>query len=582
VALRCVLVHRDGGRPVHTHDAGGDPRIRSGGDHQVTGSDHRARQADGLKALLELAETSASSGGFPAAEPVTRAAGSPSAGAVSARSRRDLSRRHDQRGLGRGDGGVRAARQVPLQAREVIPGALNNRYEIPEVTFRRKRGRGLTLTCLFIGGVAAWRVMRGIPPLLVVCAIPAFATRVVSWLLSWFDKPVTVTLGQWDRLCRLHVTVAVPCYNEDAALLDRCLYALINQTRPAQLIWLVDDGSSEDYSALRRYWERTWPGGTEIRWTRQSNQGKRRAHSVVFGNVPETDIFVTVDSDTTLTANALEEGIKPFVKRQVLSVAGIEHGYNAEVNFLTRLQCCLQLFSQAVTGASWAVFGDMYTNRGPFALYRASLVQKILPVYRDEHFFGRRVILGDDSLLALAGSTYGKAVQQLTAFGLTMWPENLGHHIRQRIRWARGRAMRNFWRIKYRPLNSYCWWYTVSGFYIFLVSIGLVAILWAHWPKDRLAVGHALVGLVGMSIMISPRVLCIRKSSETWADRLLLIVMRPFAGVWASVVLARAVRIWGTITVLRQGWTTRQDGPELVLDSASPPEAARVLEEVPT
>jgi hyaluronan synthase len=177
-------------------------------------------------------------------------------------------------------------------------------------------------------------------------------------------------------------------------------------------------------------------------------------------------------------------------------------------------------------------------------------------------------------------------VQQLTAFGLTMWPENIGHHIRQRVRWARGRAMRNFWRLKYRSFSSYCWWYTVSGIYVFLASIGLVVILWVYWPNDRVAVGHALVGLVGMSILISPRVLCIRKSTETWVDRMLLIVMRPFAAVWASVVLARAVRVWGTVTVLRQGWTTRQDGPELVLNVVSPPmttrepEAARELEEV--
>ena len=80
------------------------------------------------------------------------------------------------------------------------------------------------------------------------------------------------------------------------------------------------------------------------------------------------------------------------------SVAGIEMGFNAYENFLTRLQCSLQLYAQAVIGAAWSVAGDMYTNRGPYALYRAGLIREYLAVYSDEMFFGRRVILGDDSL----------------------------------------------------------------------------------------------------------------------------------------------------------------------------------------
>jgi hyaluronan synthase len=477
---------------------------------------------------------------------------------------------------------VRGGGAVAVAARQTTPGALSSAYEIPTVTFSRKTGRGLALTGLLLASVAAWRASRGVPWALLAAAAPTAGFRALSWGLSWLDKPVTVSPAAQARLSRLHVTVAVPCYNEDPPLLDRCLYALANQTRPPQMVWVVDDGSSEDYTALRSYWARRWPGGTEVRWSRQANQGKRRAHAVVFAGVPEADIFVTVDSDTTLALNAIEEGLKPFACRRVMSVAGIEHGYNASVNFLTRLQCSLQLFSQAVTAATWAVFGDMYTNRGPFALYRAHMVRHILPVYRDEHFCGRRIILGDDSLLALAGSAHGRAVQQLSAFGLTLWPENLSHHLRQRVRWARGRAVRNFWRLRYRPLWSYCWWYTTAGVYVFLSSCGLLGWTVLHWPADRRMVGYALLSGLCLSLLASPRVLGIRKSDETWEDRVLLVLMRPLAALWSSVVLARAVRVFGTATLLRQGWTTRQEGPEIVLSTghgtaSQPP--ARDLEE---
>jgi hyaluronan synthase len=471
-------------------------------------------------------------------------------------------------GLAGGNGDVHTGRAGAVAAQEVTPGALRRRYEIPDVTFGRKEDRGLFLSSLFVISWVAWHL--GWQSLvLALCAAPAIGFRALSWVLSWFDKPsVVASHADRRRLAQLQVTVAVPVYNEDPGLLDRCLYALVNQSRPPQLIWVVDDGSQTDYTTLRRYWERTWHTGTEIRWTRQQNQGKRRAHAVVFEAVPEADIFVTVDSDTTLERRAIEEGLKPFWNSGVMSVAGIEMGFNATTNLLTRLQCSLQLYAQAVIGAAWSAAGDMYTNRGPFALYRAGAIRAFMPVYRDETFFGRHVVLGDDSILTLFASAKGKTVQQLTAFGLTMWPETLSHHLRQRIRWARGRAMRNFWRIKYRPIHSYCWWFTVTGIYGFLFSSCLVVVVALWLPVSAPFAVRALAAIGILSIPNSLRALCFRRSDENWTDRVLLFLIRPVAALWSSVVLARVVRLWGTLTVLRQGWTTRQHGAELVL---SPP-----------
>ena len=386
-----------------------------------------------------------------------------------------------------------------MRAPEVTPGALNDAYEIPTVTFKHRRARGLVLTSLLIAGFAAWRIFHswGHPisiPLL-VCVAPVFAFKAASWLLSWKDEPTRVGRRSQRALDRLCVVVTVPVYNEDPALLDRCLYGLMNQSRPPQRIDVIDDGSKLDYNELQHYWERIWPGPTEIRWIRQANQGKRRAHAVTFATAPEADIFVTVDSDTTLDHYALEEGLKPFIRRKVMSVAGIELGFNAHTNFLTRMQSCLQLYSQAVIGAAWSAAGDMYTNRGPFALYRASMVREITPLYRDEKFFGHQVILGDDSLLALCASARGKSVQQLSAFGLTMWPETLNHHVRQRIRWARGRAVRNFWRLKYRPLSSYIWWFTAVGIYSFIASAGLLLLIPLTWPQSARTVADMLLAM---------------------------------------------------------------------------------------
>ena len=440
--------------------------------------------------------------------------------------------------------------------------------------FDRKEARGLLLTSVVVAAWVSYHLGWASLALL-ACAAPAATVRVTSYVLSWFDKPAVVASPEGQVLLdSLHVTVAVPVYNEDAALLDRCIYAMMNQTRPPQLIWVVDDGSKTDYSAVTGYWVGIWSNGTEIRWTRQHNQGKRRAHAYVFERVPDTDVFITVDSDTTLEMRAIEEGLKPFQDPKVMSVAGIEMGFNANVNFLTRLQCSLQLYAQAVIGAAWSVAHDMYTNRGPFALYRGALIREFLPVYRDETFFGHRVILGDDSLLALCGSARGKSVQQLTAYGLTMWPEKLGHHLRQRLRWARGRAVRNFWRVRYRPLLSYCFWVTVAGIQGFLTSCAVVAILITTWPLGEPLLTRSLLSLFVISVPNGLRTLCFKRSDETWMDRAVLVLLRPVSGLWAGLVLSRGLRTWGTLTLLKQGWTTRQKGAEIVYSPVPSREAA--------
>jgi hyaluronan synthase len=475
----------------------------------------------------------------------------------------------DQRRVSGRHRSVRVRLPLPVAQAQAIPGALATSYDVPSVRFSHWRARSIALGGLITGGLVLWRTntvtsVHAVRSSLLIAAAPVLGFRAFGWLLSCLDRPTAASSASMRQLARLRVVVSVPVYNEDPPLLDRCLWALLNQSRPPQRVDVIDDGSSVDYAALREHWVGRH-GRIEVRWIRQANAGKRRAHCRTFATAPDADIFVTVDSDTTLEHRAIEEGLKPFARRNVMSVAGIELGFNASLNTLTVVQNAMQQFAQAVTGAAWSVTGDMYTNRGPFALYRAGMIREIIPLYWGETFLGRRVILGDDSLLALAGSMRGKSVQQLSAFGLTMWPENLGHHLRQRIRWARGRAVRNCWRLKYYPILSYVWWFTAFGIYSFLSGIGLLVSVLATWPTPAHLVARVLLALIAVSWLGGLRVLCFRRSDETWADRALVVLVKPVASLWSSVVLARLVRTWGTATCLRQDWTTRQHGAEVML-----------------
>ena len=99
--------------------------------------------------------------------------------------------------------------------------------------------------------------------------------------MSWFDKPaVVVSAADRRRLARLHVTVAVPVYNEDPGLLDRCR-CLVISTGPLTVIWVVDDGSQTDYAMLRQYWERTCREALKVAGPASRTRGSGHACSGV-------------------------------------------------------------------------------------------------------------------------------------------------------------------------------------------------------------------------------------------------------------------------------------------------------------
>ena len=135
------------------------------------------------------------------------------------------------------------------------------------------------------------------------------------------------------------------------------------------------------------------------------------------------DIFITLDSDTALEKEAINEGLKPFASRDVQCVAGLELAYNQNKNWLTRINALRQLSWQLGVCSAQSVMGNVLVNRGTYALYRGSLVRDRLDAYLTEDFFGATVPFGDDSLLTTYALGRGKAIQQPSAIQLTMYPE---------------------------------------------------------------------------------------------------------------------------------------------------------------
>jgi len=440
---------------------------------------------------------------------------------------------------------------------------MNRGHAIPEVTIAQPRWLMLlaavslvlaVLTIRHIWFVASWGQYR----ILAVLWLMYFVLTAFQWAIAWLERPVAVTDAQQAELDRLTVTVNIPVYNEDPDVLDRVLYAVFRQTRLPDRVEVVDDGSKVCYDEVRDRWLSGHPPEVQFRWVRQPNAGKKRAQARTF-STDSADVFVTLDSDTVLDRRAIAEGVKPFADPRVQSVAGLELAWNHDWNLLTRLNSTRQLVWQLVTcSAQNVIRGSVLINRGTFALYRGEMVREVLPAYIGEKFFTVPIMLGDDTFLTTMALCRGRAVQQPSAVCLSMYPENLSHHIRQWTRWMRGTTLRTFWRLRYLRISSWAWLYSVISLWWYVASMAITVVLVLRWPESESYATTMLgVGTLWAWIM-GTRVLIVCRSDQSFLGRLGAAALAPLAVLWVLAVL-RFVRIYGTVTFLRQGWTTRAE-----------------------
>ena len=375
--------------------------------------------------------------------------------------------------------------------------------------------------------------------------------------LAWLQRPVRVSEAQQAKLDRLAVAAVIPCYNEDPAILDRTIYSLFAQTRPLDWVIVVDDGSTENYAAIRARWEAD-RSGTEFVWVRQDNQGKKHAQAAAFRAIPQADIYATMDSDSALERRAIDEGLKPFADREVVSVAGLEMAYNLTTNLLTRAMGMRSLAFQLFTMSAQSVAGgNVVINPGAFSLYRGWLIHRILPGYVGERFFGIPVTLGDDTALTLYALLHGRAVHQPTAVAMPVYPETLSHHLRQWTRWMRASTIRTLWRIRYLRPRSYAWWFVLYQQYAFFASVAVSLAVPFAWPATRNLIFASGIALIAWPIAVAMRLITVHRSDVRWPSWLASTALLPFAALWYLLVL-RQIRFYGMATCHRQGWITRK------------------------
>lgn len=366
-------------------------------------------------------------------------------------------------------------------------------------------------------------------------------------------------------LSLLRVDVVVPVYNEDPDLLAAGLRSLARQTRLPRAVWVVDDGSQRDgepflvleSDEVREATAELEQAGMTVHRHRHHNQGKRHAQAVAYAR-SDADVFVTVDSDTVLRADAVDRLLVPFSRPDVMSVAGTAVGQNHTQSLFTRIVEIGFVMSFIQGRMAEGAFGSVRVNCGIIAAYRGEVPRRNLDRFLGQRFLGRPVRAGDDRIMTLFAKELGRCEYQPDAVAYSALPSKFSHLVRQRLRWCRSFCWGTLWLLR-RPVTSADFWFTFTQV-LALVMYGVAMV--AAVPGVLLgAINPALLWstlLTAAAISLAShfRYVLLARQDEPLSNRLMIWWVSPLASLLSMLVLLplyyvavsspKPQRTWGT------------------------------------
>lgn len=252
--------------------------------------------------------------------------------------------------------------------------------------------------------------------------------------LLWFTyKPIP--LAKMDDAPRL--SVVIPAYNE-GPMVAKSIDSIVAARYPADRleIFVVDDGSRDDtwehiQQAVARH-------GSRVRALRHAvNLGKREALATGF-RLATGDVFVTVDSDSVVSSNALLALAGPFANPRVGVVAGKVLVYNQQAGMIPRMLYVRFMLAFDFIRAYQSTFGTVYCSPGALSAYRASAVRQVLDKWLHQTFLGVRATIGEDRAMTNDVMRLGyDSVYQSNAMVLTVVPTRYRQLCKMFLRWNR-------------------------------------------------------------------------------------------------------------------------------------------------
>jgi len=177
-------------------------------------------------------------------------------------------------------------------------------------------------------------------------------------------------------LPNLTMTIVIPAYNEATYLLAT-LESCVNQTRMPDEIIVVDDCSDKDNTGeVARAFAET-EARVKVKVLRTpANKGSKAAAQNYALSFITTDVYATIDADTTLAHDALEKALPYFNDPKVGAVCGCIVPRNRK-SFYELGRYFEYLYSFNIIKPAQDRIGAMFVASGCFSIFRTHLVREV-------------------------------------------------------------------------------------------------------------------------------------------------------------------------------------------------------------
>jgi cellulose synthase/poly-beta-1,6-N-acetylglucosamine synthase-like glycosyltransferase/peptidoglycan/xylan/chitin deacetylase (PgdA/CDA1 family)/spore germination protein YaaH len=263
---------------------------------------------------------------------------------------------------------------------------------------------------------------------------------------------------------RPEVSVLIPAYNEQAAIVATVASVLAAHYSPLEVI-VVDDGSADETGDLV---EQSFLGDPRVRLIRQSNHGKPAALNRSLGEA-RGDIIVTIDADTRVDAKAIPRLVRNFTDPKVGAVAGNVKVLNRS-SWLTRWQALEYITSQNLEKRAFDLLNCIPVVPGALGAWRASAM-------RECGGFSSDTVAEDTDLTLTLRRRGWKISYDEEAIARTEAPDTTDALIGQRFRWTFG-TLQAIWkhsgaicRRRYGTLG----WIAIPNIFLFQILLPLVS-----------------------------------------------------------------------------------------------------------
>src|SRR5580704_3653730 len=349
------------------------------------------------------------------------------------------------------------------------------------------------------------------------------------------------------------VTVMVPAYNEEAAIVQTVSSALACDY-PKLEVLVIDDGSKDRTAELVLA---NFAHDPRVRLIQQPNRGKPAALNHGLSEATG-EVIVSIDGDTIIDPEAIPRLIRHFADPKVAAVAGNVKVMNRN-RWLTRWQALEYITSQNLEKRAFDLLNCIPVVPGAVGAWRTS-------VLREKGGFSGDTVAEDTDLTLTIRRDGWKILYDEDAIGRTEVPETVEALIKQRFRWTFG-TLQAVWKHRdtaAKPKYGTLGWVAIPNIFLFqiilpmvspiidllfLLSLALWGLgqlhvarlpqLWTLQDVERSLIFFAIFMLIDLLTCVVAFAL---EKNEDWTLLAPLILQRFYYRQMMYVVLFRALR----------------------------------------